>query len=79
MSSLLSNKEDLYRDMINQESFAITSKVSLINDDDSGGGGGGGVSVEFSEEEQRKFLQEVVKDLKKVNLDTKLVFSDYLS
>lgn len=68
MSSLLSNKEDLYRDMLNQKSFAVTSKVSLINDDDSGGGGGG-VSVEFSEEEQRKFLKEVVKDLKEVNLD----------
>lgn len=70
MSLLLSNKEDLYRDMSNQQSFAVTSKVSLIDSDETGGsGGGGGVSVEFSEEEQREFLREVAKDLRKVNLD----------
>ena len=76
MSSLLSNKEDLYRDMINQESFAVTSKVSLIKDDESSGGGGGSsgggdgeVSVQFSEEEQMDLLREVANDLRKVNLE----------
>lgn len=63
MSSLLSNKEDLFRDMQAQQSFATTSKVILIDEDESGTG----VVKLFTEEEQRNFLKEVIHDLRQEN------------
>lgn len=63
MSSLLSNKEDLFRDMQAQQSFATTSQVILTDEE----GNGTGVVKLFTEEEQRIFLKEVIHDLRQEN------------